>query len=1010
MNLRDWKPSDTETIILMEWLTSHSIDSLTNRIARVIFTKLNWSNNRGSKVLHLDLNFHRDIALKVLESATNHVPRKDVNTPPPYPCNLNQYGYSSTLSFAKSSNVNQFTEWCWRMLLALRLHLVDQPDTDWNSCLNNSDEIIHVTREGFLPVPSLSGDAKTLPLFRALEEKNPLAIFISILMTDFGHSLSTLEKWNDTFISLVSSQHFVPAMHILFCYFPLYAQRSADMISNPKFLAALTNLIICDGNEVLEKLLGLLKSQLDRLTTTNKVQLLSAWINILYEISGSVLKQWSSSWFMETSKGLQQIAFLMDNIIMMSFPDEDLRSAIIKQLRKMPVDIHSWKTSSSKWFSSLFSWGSSNFIRKCEWISPLHVLHQQFPTYVWLGWAVIRCDSLKMEKIWDDIVLVFSNHLEEPLEDVVRDVCEEHKRTPIPLTMLPINAWATQTLNVPSNHSIQPLIWLNFFSNFFSNTPSGGSFGLKFLNEEMTKKLKIKLNSLIDEHYKLWSSGNAENNVETCQNDELTKLYRAYLIWFEDPQLHDAFIDIEHLPRQYLGNLLKSVITDQNRQSWSHYVDFGDIKSQTKQLLMSWSDVRLTLERSLLNGVQFQNKLDPEVVTHERPVLPPEKKELNENFSAIEEAAINSSGNALLALVQHNIRIVLEEAKFFESRTVKYGELNRRFVDLFPTLYQNVQREIRLKVGCEKDGYDASGCTGAAIITLEFSEALENTQVAKQIERHKIEIENAIAELLDTPSSKVVKAALFVEKCIPLILKNCDIKICDRNDLGASLLHSLLSWINESSEVTYAPTKQLFTTLLDVLGSGMESKRDECSLFILQTAISHPNIIEYLAPRFVPSKCSPECFLEMYQLLQEQLKQCPEHVSFVMLSKFDVSCWFKNAPPPLCYKLIDILGKALFAFGNSPSENKLMILGLYRKHLQYVIIGYFPTYLHEALGILLRGMNECSVYPALWNDVLLSFGFYIPPNIGDMNYFYSELKKYANHQPLFSSNEVRNYL
>jgi len=63
-------------------------------------------------------------------------------------------------------------------------------------------------------------------------------------------------------------------------------------------------------------------------------------------------------------------------------------------------------------------------------------------------------------------------------------------------------------------------------------------------------------------------------------------------------------------------------------------------------------------------------------------------------------------------------------------------------------------------------------------------------------------------------------------------------------------------------------------------------------MFILETAINHSKIIEYLAPRLSPSKSSTQCFLDMYKLIEEKLTKSPPQVSFVLLSKVYIIQYF----------------------------------------------------------------------------------------------------------------------
>lgn len=99
------------------------------------------------------------------------------------------------------------------------------------------------------------------------------------------------------------------------------------------------------------------------------------------------------------------------------------------------------------------------------------------------------------------------------------------------------------------------------------------------------------------------------------------------------------------------------------------------------------------------------------------------------------------------------------------------------------------------------------------------------------------------------------------------------------------------------------------------------------------------------------------------------------------------------------------LGAAIYSLGLRPAEDQLMTLGLYRKHLQYSLMFQFPVYLTNIITLLLKGMSQFHLYPALWNDVLLSFGLYIKPQLSPPDVVL-EIKKYANSQPLFSSSEL----
>lgn len=51
-------------------------------------------------------------------------------------------------------------------------------------------------------------------------------------------------------------------------------------------------------------------------------------------------------------------------------------------------------------------------------------------------------------------------------------------------------------------------------------------------------------------------------------------------------------------------------------------------------------------------------------------------------------------------------------------------------------------------------------------------------------------------------------------------------------------------------------------------------------------------------------------------------------------------------------------------------------------------------------------MDKFSIFPQLWDDILLSFGFYSRNQKTQMAEIVQEMKKYAESQPIFSSTEV----
>lgn len=78
--------------------------------------------------------------------------------------------------------------------------------------------------------------------------------------------------------------------------------------------------------------------------------------------------------------------------------------------------------------------------------------------------------------------------------------------------------------------------------------------------------------------------------------------------------------------------------------------------------------------------------------------------------------------SVIIVIVHQLLDTVIEEARFVEAQLQKYQTLNREFSnDILPKLYQKIRRELKKKVSCDRDEFDAAGCTGSATLKFEVS-------------------------------------------------------------------------------------------------------------------------------------------------------------------------------------------------------------------------------------------------------------------------------------------------
>lgn len=1017
-----WTPKKEDLNVLIEWLVNTSINHFSNRLARVFLTKINWGCQREDKKLHMDLSYHRMMAIELFNASKMHVYADDGDDPFSV-SSFRAFDGVFALTLAKSSNPKDFILWCWRLLLALKLHLFEQPYvpneklaaiSSSNALTNPSanDAIVNAIRSvaGFDPIPSLDSVALH-PVAKGLAHGNPFSSFIVLTMTEQGHRVDCLDDNLDLLIHLLTGKNYIQSLSILSWFVPLHIDSTERMIKNSKFIAAINSLLVWEQDDLLERILGLIKNQLESHADL-KVKILSFWIHLLFEVSTAVIKMWSSSWFLASKSGLQQVCFLFDSLIELTASDDLLHSTFMEFFKSKTFDELYAKQMSS---SGLFSWitvpFTSNPLKKCEWITPFHVLQSKYPEKIWLSWLVIKTDMEKMKEIWHQIVAEMDTHYELPPDVIIKSVCTSRNLPVIPQALLPVYAWGRLIIETPVEHSNFPVICFNFFKCYFSSTGESGSMGHKFVSKIMLTAIQSKMNSIADYHHREWSLLHSSTPESALINHhaENKKLYTAFSKWLDQENLHDAFVDFQHLNvklQQSNANcyteILKLAMEGESEKVIASFVDHGPIFALEEHLMKLWLDIKvfdsdvhpLVLDFSEIHAdiTDSPKACPPSVATVDTfvPLYSPQENKSMQNSSSF------------ISMLQQNIHSVMEEGKFFQGRMEKLTKLSSQLLALVPGLYQNLQKNITVKKTCDKDSYDAEGCSGAASITFNFLEAKEDARVAREIEKHRMDIIKVVSEMNDTPSDRIVSSIIHIE----MYAENLSHSPSEEEHIILkSLLDFLLARFRDRNCIYYPPTKHLFTVLMD----SFVTADSNVAMFLLETAISHPHLVEYLAPRLIPSKYSTGTFLSMYQLLQEQCHLMPPQVAFVLLSKFDVSSWLKRVPDDRINRFHEILADAIYSMGVSPYEDKLMILGLYRKHLQYSVIYQFPSYLTQIMALLLKGMSNFKLFPAFWNDMLLSFGLYLRPGICDREAM-NELKKYANSQPLFSSSELYSLL
>ena len=1024
-SLSGWLFSDHELGLLSSWLVEFPIASSQNKISRLIISKalLNSPETRTSQQSEslsrasrsmsehiakrtscfVDLRLRRRLALLLYETSKRHYPENNEFGPQSLGasvevafgslyCERNALTQNNLLELAIDTNYQQFYVWCWRLLFTLKLHILNQPETDWNDIQSRSGTSRSIKNtvllnDVFHPAPSIQ-DSECLSLSDGVRNNNAMASFIYLLMTDVTWQVETLDTCLRLLNVLASSGHITPS---LMCMKSLTICHLNDLVEtlarDRQTLEYFTSIITSNFDAT--RLASLIVSQLDHLKQFRQLQLSNFYISMFLEVGTVVSRQISSSWFSGNEISLEKIASLLDYIVRFNFTTQRLE--IVRKFYDCSHSIQN-NVPTTGWFGSFFASNSlsANNTRR-EFLTNLHALSQKFKKYTWLRWVTTECDTLRLEKIWEDIVVFLSSHEEVTLDSAIKKVCPQVNASILKST-LPIFSWIKQIFDIMEsdlNHPLCPLIWYNFFLNYFANSLNGVSVGFKLVPQETLVKLMTRLDSLFNYHlykHRNWASTSA------MQQNSLAQLYRAYKLWLQDPSLRDAYVDIDRLKEDYLVPLLKAVMESSTEGTCLQYIDMQGIEIQNRNLMQVWTTAscltRNQLSREMIfvdskidESMEILTSIDDEASDAVSLIVKPHK-EIQETPTGKSFAPLDNELNKLsreedtyrtteelMNLVKKNFHFVFDESTLFGLNMIELDKTKSEIVELVQQLHTNKRREFVRVVPC----IEGQECLGPARIKIEAEEASMDERKSQCIQDRRRQCQELIGELLLMPKQRTVEATVIIEENVRRLIGDPSRAI--------NVIETLLQWISEPDiykqlNGAYYAANHLLKTVLEILSN--TDQVDTYNSALISVCLNHPESVQIFSPHLSPSSCSHQCFLDLYKAISLKQDQLGPMAMFVLLSKFDVASWLQNLKSKEMYhELIVTTCLALKGLGKQPDESCELSFDLLKRHLQIELAlpdRRKPAELSLVVSQFLTFMDEQSLAPSLWNDFMSIIG------------------------------------
>ncbi|XP_012225114.2 ectopic P granules protein 5 homolog isoform X2 [Linepithema humile] len=1030
-----WVPQQEDMTILSTWLHQHPLTSSESHLARLILSHLNWGLDTNDD-LYLPIDLHRQVALLIVELVMKYVPDTPVQT-----ASLLAEGVKQVSSIVRPQNSEQaFNLWAWEMVNRLRLHQLDRSKPVSQYTISNP-------AEGLSRVPDMDSDSYLEVLVKGVREKQPIACYVSVLMTLWGHSVPLICV--EGFSQLQTLQCYYKYDQVLVCLhhlMPLFLECPESLLKNDKFVSLIVPLITADRTymkiaknliapefpgPILRQFANMIESHLhdyERYCLNSPERFVHLWLNVLV-----LVQDWNKD---------HSVMYLMDTIIRAAFFHLETRATMENMFQNLFCNISLTRTPGS--FGSFLSWatGSSN---------SASLLGGTVQT-VWLAYQILSMEQYDRELktgLWREILRELSMQSKISLDTALKRACATVKMTPFGVNYLAIYRWSQQALDTPVDHPILPLLWQNFFYLFLARTPTTpgsmdkGGVGEKFfegmINLSYLKKLKKRLHETT-EYFQMKGERDMDNGKPITDERRVfyfsaAKFYKTLSLWLEEPRLQEPGLYLPALPPQYMSQRL-ILLVQGDRTPWLEYIDYWAVQQSQLKAVHEWEraiyrDPENQYQKPCPSSASAMESIDPlhrifrRLGSYESPIPPPPLSRNQPVLSCIARESLYNSA-AVIDLVRPHLKVILDYAQTYNLMVSEHTAVDCSFLELVPTLYRIYENHVTLHALCDPappgQRRSRSGtpptvhCAGAAIIRIKVSEAHVSEGVDHMITQNRAEYENLLVKASQPPPSKVTLGCVFTDHLIAMLEHELIISRTNENtavlrkvqESGVKLFYHLVEFYTEEAALC-PPTKQLITTCLEKLGQLFISGEEAQGPQLLSTIIQRPTLGGLLGPHFTPVAGGAVTFLQMYQTIVDLSTGSNVDLCFVLLSKFDVGSWLNYRRPRLSERstFIDLVSRALCNIGLNPEEEKLMLHELFRNHLRLILLHEFPEHYGEVLSAVLRGSESQNLSLDVWRDLLSALSSK-PKSSAPIHSLKirDEIRHYATEQRLLSRQEM----
>ncbi|NWZ28131.1 EPG5 protein, partial [Asarcornis scutulata] len=997
-----WKPSSSEIALIRDWLLNYSLTMVENKLACIILEGLNWGFGEQQDTLHLDPAVHSEVALMVLEAYLKYLSQK------PYAGllseSIKQVSYLASIVRYGETPETSFNQWAWGLILRLKLHRNDRGMQHGWPAVPVSDSMLDMTESVTLH-----------PLLKAVKAGIPIGCYLALAMTMLGHSIEKFCAEGIPLLGvLVQSRYLRTVVHVLDKILPVFYSCQYYLLKNEQFLSHVQLFLHLDSGVpqgMTQQVTHKVTQHLTGVSYGENVKLLSSMIQTHIFLSSqpngvgpaAVLEFWVQ---VLTSQQLwhrdRATLFLLDHLCKAAFQysQEDCVQKLLYQQHKNALGYHCDKGL----LSSLVSWIVAGNV------TPSFVEGNANSSQVWFSWMVLNMESIFEED--SQLRRVVEGEL--VINDLTPDQALKKAQIQLKLPIVPslqrlmIYRWAHQALATPADHPLMPLIWQKFFLLYLHRPgpqyglPVDGCIGRRFFQSaahiNLLNEMKQRLIEVADFHHAASKALKVESPAEggerslekaSCSSDyltspelhkELVRLCNVFVLWLEEESFQKGNTYIPSLPKQYDARRLAKIM--QNQQDlWMEYVNVELIHHEFQEAINLWmrSQLESHTTASISSGqTDFTNPLSAKerimnnLKKFDTPKPPLPLQLMKAPVPVISSASLISQKEAI-QLTRTDLNVLQRHAKTAALWESQHVALNSEILDTIPKLYVNREEQITLHLECR--GTSNKACQGAALLTIQFEGKHKNEAVSQQLHALRKEVRQLQAEATKPPSLGVVEAAVHVENFLTALINIYKVQPMPAiQKVGISLFFIVVEYVCDETQRN-PPTRQFFTSCIEILGQVFISgTKSECKR-LLQTILQNRRLCTLLSPYFTPV-ASPDEFVTLYEKVVAFLSEDNSDVVFMLLTKFDLTQWLSVTKPPLSERtrLLESIHLALNACGLEPEEDILMPFNIFCKHWTNLLQYQFPDHYSDFLRLFVQSSSEQLLSPECWKASLKALG------------------------------------